>query len=196
MPFDEHQQINDFFGKRFAKNIKNLNQSNEEETLCDCAKKKTVYIMVGLPRSGKSTYAEKYKGNKAIISADQLRYLVYGQRFWGPGEDMMWAIRKIALTMLMEQGIDIVIDETNTTEARRKSIIELARKHNYIIEVVVINTPKEICIERARAEGDEKIIPVIERMAEQLEPISLAEVDYIYKISLGNPISGLLMPEG
>lgn len=181
MPFDEHQQLNDFAGKRFAEKMKDLNRSREEETPCDYAKKSTVYIMVGLPRSGKSTYVERFKGNKAIISADQLRYLVYGQRFWGPGEDMMWAIRKIALTMLMEQGIDIVIDETNTTNARRKPIIELARKHNYLVEVVVINTPKEVCIERAKADGDSNLIPVIERMAEQFEPISLEEVDYIYK---------------
>ena len=153
---------------------------SNEETSCDCAKKPTVFIMVGLPRSGKSTYTERYKGLKAIVSADQLRYLVYGQRFWGSGEDMMWATRKIILTMLLEQGIDIVIDETNTTIARRKPIIELAKKHGYFVEAVVISTPKEVCIERARAEGDEKIIPVIERMAEQYEPVLSDEVDYIY----------------
>lgn len=154
---------------------------SNEETSCDCARRPTVFIMVGLPRSGKSTYAEKYKGNKAIVSADQLRYLVYGQRFWGPGEDMMWAIRKIALTMLMEQGIDIVIDETNTTAARRKPIIELARKHGYFVEAVVIDTPKEVCVERAKADGDDNLITVIERMAAQYEPVAPEEVDYVYR---------------
>lgn len=158
-----------------------MNEScGEENCSCECGTIKTVYIMVGLPRSGKSTYADKYKGYKAIVSADQLRYLVYGQRFWGPGEDMMWAIRKIALTMLMEQGIDIVIDETNTTAARRKPIIELARKHGYSVEAIVIGTPKKTCIARAIAEGDERIIPVIERMAEQYEPVLPDEVDCIH----------------
>ena len=154
---------------------------NEESCDCEQAIRSTVYILVGLPRSGKSTLAERYKGYKAIISADQLRYLVYGQRFWGTGEDMLWAIRKIALTMLLEQGIDIVIDETNTTIARRKPIIELARKHGYDVEAIVINTPKEVCIERAKAGGDDNLIPVIERMASQYEPVSLDEVDYIHK---------------
>lgn len=153
---------------------------SNDKTSCDCARKPAVFIMVGLPRSGKSTYVERYKGLKAIVSADQLRYLVYGQRFWGPGEDMMWAIRKIVLTMLMEQGIDIVIDETNTTAARRKPIIEMAKKYGYFVEAVVINTPEEVCIERAQAEGDEKIIPVIERMAVQYEPVLPDEVNYIY----------------
>ena len=145
------------------------------------SKKPTVFIMVGLPRSGKSTYVEQYKGLRAIISADQLRYIVYGQRFWGPGEDMMWTVRKIALKMLMEQGIDIMIDETNTTASRRKPIIDLAKEYGYYVEAVVIETPKDICIERAKAEGDDNLISVIERMAGQYESVQPEEVDYIYK---------------
>ena len=174
MPINKQQQINDIMTKGLMENIskKSVSQST--------TKKPTVYIMVGLPRSGKSTYAKRYKGLYAIVSADQLRYLVYGQRFWGPGEDTMWAIRKIVLKMLMEQGIDIVIDETNTTVSRRKPIVDLAREYGYFVEAVVIDTPKETCIERARADGDDSLIPIIERMAGQFEPVQRDEVDYIY----------------
>jgi len=174
MPINKQQQINDIMTKGLMENIskKSVSQST--------TKKPTVYIMVGLPRSGKSTYAKRYKGSYAIVSADQLRYLVYGQRFWGPGEDTMWAIRKIVLKMLMEQGIDIVIDETNTTVSRRKPIVDLAREYGYFVEAVVIDTPKETCIERARADGDDSLIPIIERMAGQFEPVQREEVDYIY----------------
>ena len=174
MPINKQQQINDIMTKGLMENIskKSVSQST--------TKKPTVYIMVGLPRSGKSTYAKRYKGLYAIVSADQLRYLVYGQRFWGPGEDTMWAIRKIVLKMLMEQGIDNVIDETNTTVSRRKPIVDLAREYGYFVEAVVIDTPKETCIERARADGDDSLIPIIERMAGQFEPVQREEVDYIY----------------
>ena len=174
MPINKQQQINDIMTKGLMENIskKSVSQST--------TKRPTVYIMVGLPRSGKSTYAKRHKGLCAIVSADQLRYLVYGQRFWGPGEDLMWAIRKIILKMLMEQGIDIVIDETNTTVSRRKPIVDLAREYGYFVEAVVIDTPKETCIERARADGDDSLIPIIERMAGQFEPVQREEVDYIY----------------
>lgn len=153
-----------------------------EKTSCGNTARPIISMMVGLPRSGKTTYIEKNKyGVRVVVSADQLRYLVYGQRFWGPGEDFMWAIRKIILKMLMEQGVNIVIDETNTTATRRKPVINLAKKYGYSVEAVVIDTPKETCIERAKAEGDENLIPVIERMAEQFEPVQPEEVDYIYK---------------
>jgi len=136
-------------------------------------------MLVGLPRSGKTTYASSYKGSWAIISADQLRYLVYGQRFCAAGEDLMWAIRKVALKMLLEQGLDIIIDETNTTAARRKAIIDVVREHDYIVEAVYVDTSAEECIRRAESEGDSQIIPVIKRMAGQFESVMPEEVDSI-----------------
>ena len=63
---------------------------------------------------------------------------------------------------------------------RRKPIVDLAREYGYFVEAVVIDTPKETCIERARADGDDSLIPIIERMAGQFEPVQQEEVDYIY----------------
>ena len=79
----------------------------------------------------------------------------------------------------MEQGIDIVIDETNTTVARRKPIVDLAREYGYFVEAIIINTSERVCIERAKSEGDDNLIPIIERMAGQFEPVQREEVDYI-----------------
>lgn len=126
-------------------------------------------ILGGLPRSGKTTWCKLNRGQRVVISADDIRKLVYGQRFFGGGEALMWAIRGIMLENIMQQRVDIIIDETNTTAARRKPLIELAKKRWYWIEFIHIDTPAEVCIERAKAEGDDRIIPVIERMAGQFE---------------------------
>jgi len=70
-----------------------------------------LYVMIGLPRSGKSTYVKKHFKNTVKVSADQLRLLIYGKRYWAEGESKVFWVREIMLKALMEQGVDIVIDE-------------------------------------------------------------------------------------
>lgn len=144
----------------------------------------TIKILMGLPRSGKTTFIEqRYKGIIPIISADKMRYQVYGQRFWNDGEDLMWSVRKMVLKMLLEQGINIIIDETNTTVKRRQPIIALAKEYGYTVEVYHVRTPKEECTKRAEESGDTAIIPVIERMDANLELVGLDEgVDALYSV--------------
>ena len=132
-------------------------------------------IMCGLPRSGKSTWVEKYKGNAFVLSADMMRYMVYGQRFWTDGEPLMWTIHDILLRMLLEQHVDIIIDETNTTPKRREPYVRIGKKFGYSVECVYVNTSEEECLARAINNEDEIIQPVIARMAKEFVPPSLSE---------------------
>lgn len=133
-------------------------------------------IMCGLPRSGKSTWVKENKNeNEVILSADELRYLIYNQRFWTDGEPMMWAVHGIILKMLLKQGVDIIVDETNVTKSIRSKIIKLAKEYDYEITGIEFNTPKEICKERAIKTGQEDLLDVIDRMAVIYEKISLDE---------------------
>lgn len=126
-------------------------------------------MMIGLPRSGKSTRVEKIKRDEVIVSADELRYLVYGQRYFKGGEALMWSIRKILLEYLMKQDIDIIIDETNITKDIRKNTIDLAKKYNYQVDGIYMETKKEECIKRAKESNQEDLIPIIEQMSEKIE---------------------------
>lgn len=126
-------------------------------------------MMVGLPRSGKSTWIKENKTNEVVISADDIRYLVYNQQFWGDGEPLMWSIRGIMLRYLLQQGVDVIIDETNTTKERRKPILKLAKQYGYHVIGNVVECAPETCIERAKMNSQENLLSVIERMTNQFE---------------------------
>lgn len=125
----------------------------------------TLKMMIGLPRSGKSTWVKNNRTTEVIVSADELRKIVYGQPFWVDGETLVWCIREMFLKSLLFQGVDIIIDETNTTFERRNSIIVLAKKYGYNIEAIYIQEPFSTCINRAVDEKKDFLIPTIERMA-------------------------------
>jgi len=122
-------------------------------------------VMVGLPYSGKSTYASK--SGFPIVSPDAIRLALHGQRFIDKAEPMVWAIAGYMVEALFLAGHDnVILDATNTTKKRRDV---WSCNREWETQFVHINTSKEECIIRAKKNGDEEIIPVIERMSEQFE---------------------------
>ena len=129
-----------------------------------------ITIMCGLPRSGKSTWVAQNRTDEVIISADKLRELVYGQRFFAGGEPLVWAVRGLMLEYLMQQKLNIIVDETNTTKERRAAIIKLAKRYRYYIICRCCNLVSvDTCKERAIATDQNDLLPIIDNMAEKFE---------------------------
>jgi predicted kinase len=127
-------------------------------------------VVVGLPRSGKSTYVNSSKQpGEIIVSTDRLNLLIYGQRYYSGGEAMLQAIKEIQLKSLMEQGLDITIDDSNITVAARAKLLNLANTYNYEASAVFIDASIMTCIERARAADQLILVSAINKAASQLE---------------------------
>jgi predicted kinase len=121
---------------------------------------------VGLPRSGKSTWAKSQA--YPIVNPDSVRLAIHGQRFIAEAEPFVWATVKAMVKALFLAGHRIVIlDATNTTRKRRDEW----QSREWATFFKVMDTPKEVCLERAISENDMEILPIIERMAEQFEPL-------------------------
>ena len=128
---------------------------------------------VGLPRSGKSTWAEKMREERGwpTVNPDAVRYALHGQRYAAEAEPMVWVMVTVMIRALFGAGHKVVVlDATGNTRKRR----DATTSKNWVSYYKVIDTPKDVCLDRARNlknGADEVIIPVIERMAEQHEPL-------------------------
>ena len=132
-----------------------------------------LYMTVGLPRSGKSTWSRKY--NKSpIVNPDSIRLVINknGQRYVEENEPEVWRIAKIMVAALFKAGHKkVILDATNIKKKNR----DFFKSNEYSRVFVQFNATKEECIHRAIYIGDLEIIPIIERMAEEFEPISSDE---------------------
>lgn len=75
-----------------------------------------LFITVGLPRSGKSTWARlKSKEIKCpIVSADAIRRVLYERRFWMPGDKLVRLHAWVMVRALFVAGHQqVILDETN-----------------------------------------------------------------------------------
>ena len=125
---------------------------------------KTLILLCGLPRSGKSTWA-KQQGHP-IVNPDSIRLAMHGQRFISATEPLVWVTAKYMVRALFLAGHDtVILDACNTTEKRRQEWYAEGHLNDYAVTLKIIDTPVDVCIDRAVAEGDEAIIPIIEKMA-------------------------------
>jgi predicted kinase len=139
---------------------------------------KNLTIIVGIPCSGKTTWVNKNKGTKFVLSADLVRKHLHGKSFYEEAEQMVWTLRRYIFLHALEQGIDIIVDETSITAKKRAEILKFANIYGYTCDCVFIRCDKKICETRCvKIKTLETLakIPIINRMARQLEAPSSKE---------------------
>jgi predicted kinase len=128
---------------------------------------------MGLPRSGKSTWAREQ--GIPIVSPDAIRLELYGQPFWVPGEKMVWAIADLMVRSLFSAGhTRVILDATNF----KLSLREKWYSPDWITVFKHIDTDYVECMRRAIAEGRDDLYKVIRYMYLNFEPLEVDE--YVY----------------
>jgi len=137
----------------------------------------TMYIMVGVPASGKSTWIEnqKWANDIPIVSTDHYvesyarhHSKTYSEVFEGY---MPTAVRLMLNQVLICQANkkDLIWDQTSTTIATRAKKLRMLPEYRKI--AVVFKTPETAELQRRLATRPGKNVPwdVVSKMAQQLE---------------------------
>lgn len=107
-------------------------------------------MLIGLPGSGKSTYAQQLCGkNSKLIycSSDAIRKELYGDESIQTDNNKVFRILHHRVKNYIQLGFDVIYDATNVTRKNRKIIIEYC-KDIATVEGHVVWAPIEECIKR------------------------------------------------
>lgn len=131
----------------------------------------TLILLVGIPGSGKTTYAEKYiKENPGTVhlSSDKIRAELWGNEATQGDNNEVFSLMQSRAIEALNNGQSAVYDATNITRKDRSYIISLCPKF-VKIECHIVWAPIETCIERDAARERTVGKEVIDRMLKRFQ---------------------------
>lgn len=135
--------------------------------------------MVGIPGSGKTSYARRYLAQALRVSLDDIRLMLTGVAFDPRYETAVIAVGHAALEVLLARAHawrqDILLDATNVTRDRRRQYLRLAEQYRVPVVAVYVETSLEKALARDSVRPDRVGAEVVERYYRQLRPPTLEE---------------------
>jgi predicted kinase len=139
----------------------------------------TFYVLVGLPGSGKTTYARAHFAEALRISLDDLRLMLSGRPFDLRYEQAVAVaadgLRDTLVPYAAANGWDVVVDATNVSRARRAPWIAIARRFGFRVAAVFVDCPLAVALKRNQRRAGPVPPGVVVGFAQRLEPPSSVE---------------------
>jgi hypothetical protein len=147
-----------------------IDKTTEFENVC---RGNTLIMMHGLPRSGKSTWAQSQ--GFPIVDPDAIRLAKTGKRWWGPIEHEVWALARTMVRALYLAGHKtVILDSTCYSRQQRDFFLPTGDVlWNRYSKEVYATVPD--CCDRAIESGMPDLVDVIKWMAEAWEDIKPEE---------------------
>ena len=127
---------------------------------------KKIYLLCGIPGSGKSTWAKNHLDNNSIwISRDLIRFSMVseGEEYFSKEKEVFKEfIRQINVAIKNNNIENIYIDATHINEvSRHKTLSKIAIKDADELNIVYFNTPLKTCISRNANRFGRECVPEI-----------------------------------
>ena len=156
-----------------------------------------LFILKGLPGSGKSTYAlEELRrdGNTIRVNRDELRTMLHGNLKWsGTREKATVAAEKAIVRDALLRGQHVIVDDTNLLGSGVKRWQEFATSDAHVEIVDFTDVSIATCIERDRLRTGTARVGrgVIERMALTSGLIDLSKHDKVAIVDVDGTLANL-----
>lgn len=126
----------------------------------------TLYMLIGLPGSGKSFYAKSLSEETGAIihSSDAIREELLGSEEDQSESPKVFELLHCRVKKDLDDGRDVIYDATNINSKRRRAFLQELIKYDCKKIAIFIATPYEKCLERNNTRNRKVPEHVIKRM--------------------------------
>lgn len=106
---------------------------------------------MGLPASGKSSFAAKFIADNPSyrrVNKDSIREMINFSAWTRKGENLVQSIRDAVIHEILTAGYDVVIDDTNLQQVHIDRFEQLAEYYGCELAFKYFDVPLEECITR------------------------------------------------
>jgi len=142
----------------------------------------TLYLPVGVPGSGKSTWVTSRLPGSRLISMDEMRERLTGSRADQSRNAEVYRICRSALAQALRAGETVVWDAQSHTWSARQGLLALAREHHAYVIVIYMDVPLATAL--ARNAGRQPVVPeaVIVRSYRALQEPRPFEAEELWRV--------------
>lgn len=141
--------------------------------------KTEIILLVGASNSGKTTFAnlalQSCPTPFIYINADKMRGLIGKDESDQSVNGLVFATLERMCDYLMSLNKPIIVDCTNYNKKNRKLWVALAKKYNYKLAAVILNTKIEECIARNEKRDRKVPVEIIQKHFDNFEVPTLEE---------------------
>ena len=109
------------------------------------------FVLVGIPGSGKSTYAKKLARteNAVVVSGDNIRIELEASGVNDPCWVEIWNLVEEEVAQAAEYGRNVILDGTHVGASHRAETRMLLHSYGYFdVESIILDLPLAVCMER------------------------------------------------